>query len=53
MVVQSHIKIPVMELRTQLLEEWGAWIGVAPDGIVGINENGHWVLRGHYDDLKN
>ena len=28
------------------------WIGVTPDGTVGINENGRWSPQGHYEDLK-
>ena len=28
------------------------WIGVTPDGTVGINENGRWSPPGHYEDLK-
>ena len=27
------------------------WIGVAPDGTVGINEGGSWSPQGHYDGL--
>jgi hypothetical protein len=28
------------------------WVGVAPDGTVGINEGGRWSPQGHYNDLK-
>ncbi len=27
------------------------WIGVAPDGTVGTNEDGRWTPQGHYGDL--
>jgi RHS repeat-associated protein len=29
------------------------WIGVAPDGTVGINQNGKWEPQGHFNDFKN
>lgn len=28
------------------------WVGVAPDGTVGINEGGRWSPQGHYDELR-
>jgi RHS repeat-associated protein len=29
------------------------WIGVAPDGTVGVNQDGKWEPQGHFNDLKN
>jgi hypothetical protein len=29
-----------------------SWSGVAPDGTVGINEDGHWSPQGHFEELK-
>jgi hypothetical protein len=28
-----------------------SWTGVAPDGTVGINEDGEWIPQGHWEDL--
>ncbi|PTU76511.1 sugar-binding protein [Pseudomonas mangrovi] len=28
-----------------------SWTGIAPDGTVGINEDGEWVEQGHWEDL--
>jgi len=28
------------------------WVGVAPNGVVGVNEGGRWAPQGHYSGLK-